>query len=89
MNVLSFAVQANVWCNACSELAVVPWCRWAKAGSLSCAKPSCAESQVWIIYGDGSLGYSLLAEFDVTCQRHNTPVGAKLTCIIVYNVYNM
>ena len=32
------------------------------------------ESEVWIIYGDGSLGYSV-AEFD-TFSRHNTPVLA-------------
>ncbi|XP_037784059.1 2-hydroxyacyl-CoA lyase 2-like [Penaeus monodon] len=32
------------------------------------------ESQVWIIYGDGSLGYSL-SEFD-TYTRHKTPVIA-------------
>ncbi|XP_072885786.1 2-hydroxyacyl-CoA lyase 2 [Hemitrygon akajei] len=32
------------------------------------------ESQVWIIYGDGSLGYSI-AEFD-TFKRHKTPVIA-------------
>lgn len=32
------------------------------------------ESQVWIIYGDGALGYSL-AEFD-TYARHKTPVIA-------------
>ena len=31
------------------------------------------ESQVWVIYGDGSLGYSL-AEFD-TYARHKTPVS--------------
>ncbi|ROT78401.1 hypothetical protein C7M84_002879 [Penaeus vannamei] len=34
------------------------------------------ESQVWIIYGDGSLGYSL-SEFD-TYTRHKTPVIALL-----------
>ena len=33
----------------------------------------CDESQVWVIYGDGSLGYSL-AEFD-TYARHKTPVS--------------
>ncbi|MPC22656.1 Acetolactate synthase-like protein [Portunus trituberculatus] len=32
------------------------------------------DSQIWIIYGDGSLGYSL-AEFD-TYTRHKTPVIA-------------
>ncbi|XP_067909907.1 2-hydroxyacyl-CoA lyase 2 [Heterodontus francisci] len=32
------------------------------------------ESQVWIVYGDGSLGYSI-AEFD-TFKRHKTPVIA-------------
>lgn len=32
------------------------------------------ESEVWIIYGDGSLGYSV-AEFD-TFTRHKTPVIA-------------
>ena len=30
------------------------------------------ESQVWILWGDGSSGYSI-AEFD-TFQRHNAPV---------------
>ncbi|XP_043532820.1 2-hydroxyacyl-CoA lyase 2 [Chiloscyllium plagiosum] len=32
------------------------------------------ESEVWIVYGDGSLGYSI-AEFD-TFKRHKTPVIA-------------
>ncbi|KAK7084954.1 hypothetical protein SK128_003302 [Halocaridina rubra] len=34
------------------------------------------ESEVWIIYGDGSLGYSLI-EFD-TYTRHKTPVIALI-----------
>ncbi|MBN3300460.1 ILVBL protein, partial [Amia calva] len=38
------------------------------------AKLSRPESEVWIIYGDGSLGYSV-AEFD-TFTRHKTPVIA-------------
>ena len=32
------------------------------------------ESDVWILWGDGSVGYSI-AEFD-TCARHNIPIAA-------------
>ena len=35
------------------------------------------ESEVWVIYGDGSLGYSV-AEFD-TFTRHKVNQGPKLT----------
>lgn len=38
------------------------------------AKLCCPDSEVWIVYGDGSLGYSV-AEFD-TFTRHKTPVIA-------------
>ncbi|XP_071442634.1 2-hydroxyacyl-CoA lyase 2-like [Hetaerina americana] len=38
------------------------------------AKITCPDAQVWIIYGDGSCGYSI-AEFD-TFVRHNLPVIA-------------
>ena len=38
------------------------------------AKLCCPESDIWIIYGDGSLGFSV-AEFD-TFARHNLPVIA-------------
>ena len=40
------------------------------------AKLCCPESDVWIIYGDGSLGYSV-AEFD-TFTRHQIPVIALI-----------
>lgn len=40
------------------------------------AKLCCPESDVWIIYGDGSLGYSV-AEFD-TFTRHRLPVIALI-----------
>ncbi|KAI4892819.1 hypothetical protein NFI96_017250 [Prochilodus magdalenae] len=38
------------------------------------AKLCCPDSEVWIVYGDGSLGYTV-AEFD-TFTRHKTPVIA-------------
>nr|CAB3256084.1 acetolactate synthase-like protein [Phallusia mammillata] len=38
------------------------------------AKLVCPESEVWVIYGDGSLGYSV-AEFD-TFTRHKLPIIA-------------
>lgn len=38
------------------------------------AKLSCPESEIWIIYGDGSVAYSI-AEFD-TFVRHKVPVIA-------------
>lgn len=44
------------------------------AGFALAAKLVHPEAEVWIIYGDGSLGYSL-TEFD-TFARHNTPVVA-------------
>ena len=40
------------------------------------AKLCCPEADVWIIYGDGSLGYSV-AEFD-TFARHKLPVIALI-----------
>ncbi len=44
------------------------------AGFALAAKLTHPEAEVWIIYGDGSSGYSL-AEFD-TFARHNAPVIA-------------
>ncbi|XP_069653660.1 2-hydroxyacyl-CoA lyase 2 [Haliaeetus albicilla] len=38
------------------------------------AKLCCPDAEVWVLYGDGSLGYSLM-EFD-TFVRHKTPVIA-------------
>ena len=38
------------------------------------AKLVCPDADIWIVYGDGSLGYSV-AEFD-TFKRHNLPVIA-------------
>ncbi|XP_072182108.1 2-hydroxyacyl-CoA lyase 2-like [Diadema setosum] len=40
------------------------------------AKLCCPDANVWIVYGDGSLGYSFM-EFD-TYTRHNTPVIAVI-----------
>ncbi|RJP81264.1 MAG: thiamine pyrophosphate-binding protein [Desulfobacteraceae bacterium] len=46
------------------------------AGFAMGAKLSRPDSEVWLIYGDGSAGYSL-QEFD-TCVRHNIPLIAVI-----------
>jgi len=44
------------------------------------AKLVCPESEVWVVYGDGTVGYSI-AEFD-TFKRHN--VSGKINFRRIY-----
>lgn len=50
------------------------WNSWAGAGFALGAKLTHPNTELWLIYGDGSVGYSL-SEFD-TFVRHKIPVIA-------------